>query len=272
LEEEEEKRRIRRFCTEEMFSVFSSFLISCYKFKTSSSPPPPRTKGSSRREREGERASEREGAPHRKSIVSAAAASAAASFLSFSLATSSSLPTTSPVPEQLKHACRPFPAHRGHSVHLAARGAAKGCQRTALRPRQTQQRRLPGVEEEVAEEEEVKLELQSQQLLQGTNLLRCRALTATRITAEVAVETASVAEPSASSVPPKPTRARKAAERIGVFFDDSKKKTEKWKKEIHFTSKKNSISISLRAAACYPFPTFSRSPAAATPRDTSPDT
>ena len=74
---------------------------------------------------------------------------------SFSAATSSSDPTTLPVPEQLKHACCPFPAHSGQSVHLAARGAEKGCQRTALRPWQTEQRRLPGVEEQGAEEVEV---------------------------------------------------------------------------------------------------------------------
>lgn len=154
---------------------------------------------------------------YRASNVSAAAASVAAAasasllFLSLSFATSSSLPTTCPLPEQFQQGCSPFPVHKGQSVHLAVRGAEKGCQRTALRPWQTEQRRLPGV---VEVDEGVDEESQQQQLLQGTILLACCALTATRITADVAVETTSVAPPRAARVPPKPTRARRAGERI----------------------------------------------------------
>ena len=155
---------------------------------------------------------------HRTSI--AASVAALASFLPLSAATSSSDPTTLPVPEQLKHACCPFPAHSGQSVHLAARGAEKGCQRTALRPWQTEQRRLPGVEEQGAEEVEVEgaSSPQSQQLLQGTILLACCALAATLITADIAVETTSVAPPRATRVPPKPASARRAGERIESVF------------------------------------------------------
>jgi hypothetical protein len=156
---------------------------------------------------------------HRTSI--AASVAALASFLPLSAATSSSDPTTLPVPEQLKHACCPFPAHRGQSVHLAARGAEKGCQRTALRPWQTEQRRLPGVEEQGVEEVEVEegaSSPQSQQLLQGTILLACCALAATLITADIAVETTSVAPPRATRVPPKPASARRAGERIERVF------------------------------------------------------
>ena len=216
----EAEKRKRRFCTEFfLFLFFISFhFFFILQFDHLFTLLPRTTKEYKKRERkkDSERETKEKNSFHafyRTSIASAAsaAAAAAASFLSLSAAaTSSSVPTTCPLPEQLRLACCPFPAHSGQSVHLAARGAEKGCQRTALRPWQTQQRRLPGEEVEEVEES-------PQQLLQGTILLACRALTATRITADVAVETASVAPPRAARVPPKPTSARRAGDRIDVF-------------------------------------------------------
>lgn len=161
-------------------------------------------------------------------VAVAAAASAAFAFAAHAAAATSAslLPTTWPVPPQFQQSCSPVPQHSGQRVHLALIGAEKGCHRTARRPRQTAQRRLPGRTrgEEVEEEEVVDVVAivesahRQQHSRHGTIRFDCLALTATRMTALVTVDTASVAPPRAKRVPPKPRRALVAGDRSIFFF------------------------------------------------------